>query len=50
MFTPDNTTGYTQEQLDAINAELVERLDGINEDDAEYQQVVSRFSDEIARR
>jgi hypothetical protein len=50
MFTQSNTDGYTDEQLSRFNAELAERLQGLDPLDDEYQQTESDFSDEIARR
>jgi hypothetical protein len=51
MFTVDNTTGYTQAQIDALNAELAARLAHIDENDiALRQQIEQTFADEVARR
>jgi hypothetical protein len=48
-FTEDNTTGYTAEQLEALNAELDKRLEGI-EDPDQREAVEKAFADEVARR
>ena len=50
-FTTENTTGYTQQELDALNAELVERLAGIDPDDIDARQEVEKaFADEVSHR
>lgn len=48
-FTDENTSGYTAEQLADLNAELAQRLNGIEspEDRAAAEQA---FADEVARR
>lgn len=50
MFTQENTDGYTDQELDALNAELVERLDGIEVGSDEYYDEEKRFNDEVSRR
>lgn len=50
MFTQDNTEGYTDEQLAALNEELHERTRHLALDSDEYQQAEKAFSDEVARR
>ena len=55
MMTLQNTEGYTQEQLDALNAEFAERwesgyYDWIGTDDEAMDQAKKGFSDEVARR
>lgn len=51
MFTTDNTEGYTQAQLDALNAELAERLAAIDPNDTDARfNAEQAFSDEVARR
>ena len=51
MFTADNTEGYTQADLDALNAELAERLSTINPDDIDARADAEKaFHDEIAGR
>jgi hypothetical protein len=48
----DNTEGYTQEQLDALNAEWQERAksEGLEPGTDEYKEMEKAFSDEVARR
>jgi hypothetical protein len=50
MFTMDNTEGYTQTELDALNAELADRLEGLEPGTDEYSEVEKCFNDEVARR
>jgi hypothetical protein len=50
MFTADNTTGYTSDQLDALNSELKLRLDGVEPNSDEWHQIEKAFSDEVASR
>lgn len=50
MFTTENTTGYTADQLAALNAERAERLAGLDADSDEYQQADKSFNDEVAGR
>ncbi len=51
MFTMDNTTGYTQQELDALNAELAQRLAAIDPDDVEARQDAEKaFADEVSGR
>lgn len=52
MFSMDNTSGYTQAQLDALNAELAERLNqaGVEQGTDEASEIEKAFSDEVARR
>ena len=49
-YRDDNTEGYTQAQLDALNAELDGRLDGIEPGSDEWHETVSQHADEVARR
>lgn len=49
-FTQQNTDGYTDEQLAALNVELAQRLVGLDRDSDEYQQTEAAFADEVARR
>lgn len=51
-FTPDNTEGYTQAQLDALNAELAERLRaaGAEPGSDEALEIEKAFHDEVAGR
>ena len=52
LFTTDNTTGYTTEELAALNAEWQEHCDqyGIDEDSSNYEQEAKWFADRVARR
>ena len=49
-FTPDNTDGFTQKQLDAMNAELKTMMAGISEDDPHYADTLKNYGDQIANR
>jgi hypothetical protein len=49
-FTQENTEGYTDIQLDALNAELDDRLNGIEPYTDEWYQSQKSFSDEVSRR
>lgn len=50
MFTIENTEGYTQTELDQLNAELAERLEGVEPHTDKWYQAEKAFSDEVARR
>lgn len=50
MFTKQNTQGYTDAELAALNTELAERLAGLEPGTDEYDQAEKAFSDEVARR
>jgi hypothetical protein len=50
LWTMDNTTGYTQAELNAFNTELAERLTGIEPHTDEWYRIISRFTDEVAGR
>lgn len=50
-FTTDNTTGYTQAQLDALNAELAAILAAIDSDDTDARHEAEKaFADQVSRR
>jgi len=49
-FTQDNTTGYSDEELSALNDELSERLGDVEICTDEYYVIAKNFSDEVARR
>lgn len=49
-YRDDNTEGYTQAELDALNAELNARLVGIEPGSDEWHETVQRHADEVARR
>jgi hypothetical protein len=52
----DNTDGYTQAELDALNAELAGLLDDLaastdgNPDPDDVQALIKRHNDDVARR
>ena len=52
MFTMQNTEGYTQSQLDALNAEFEARIaaECIAVGTDEYRDAEKSFADEVARR
>jgi hypothetical protein len=57
MFTSNNTAGYTQEQLDALNDELRAKLEKFAEenpefsvDGDEYYAFTKAFENEVASR
>ena len=49
-FTLENTEGYTQVELDALNDELADRLTRTDETSPEYIEEVKAFMDEVSRR
>lgn len=50
-FTSDNTEGYTRAELAGFNAELAERLAGIDPHDLWLiEEVTKSISDEVGRR
>lgn len=50
-WTTDNTEGYSQEELDALNAELARRLAVIDPNDTDaINEATKAFADEAARR
>ncbi len=48
LFRDDNTTGYTQEQLDRLNDEWESLATLV--DDADLDAAAKQFCDEVARR
>ena len=51
MFTDENTSGYTADELAALNAELISRLAEIPEDDTDGRVAAEQaFADEVSRR
>jgi hypothetical protein len=50
MFTQQNTDGYTDQELEALNAELNDRLSGLEPGSDEYQQTEKSFHDEVSKR
>jgi hypothetical protein len=49
MFTQENTTGYTDEELAEFNRLLADQLAGLDPEDEEYQQIRRTFADRVAR-
>lgn len=49
-FRPDNTEGYTSDQLDELNEELSARLSGLEPFTYEWYVAAKHFSHEVARR
>ena len=50
MFTQQNTTGYSAEELDLLNAELADQLEGIDPNSPEGIEIEKYFADEVASR
>lgn len=51
MFTQDNTAGYTDAELNALNEELTTRLAAIGPADVDARNEAEKaFADEVARR
>lgn len=52
LFTPDNTMGYTPEQLDALNQEWEQRLLDMQLESGtdEYYEAARLFREEVSRR
>lgn len=49
-FRMDNTEGYTESQLDDLNNELGEELEGLQIHSDEWYQIAKNFQDKVARR
>jgi hypothetical protein len=49
-YTPDNTSGYTQAELDALNAELDARLTALEPHTDAWYEAIHRHNDEVAGR
>ena len=51
-FTQENTTGYTDQELDALNAEWqqIVEAEGLEPDTDEYHAREKQFQDEVAHR
>lgn len=47
-FTDENTTGYSQTELNTLNSELEERLLDLEEGSPEWFEAAKNFSDEVA--
>jgi hypothetical protein len=55
MFTKENTRGYSQDQLDALNTELSERLELAKKENPDFdylekEELEKEFSNEVASR
>jgi hypothetical protein len=51
MFTRDNTSGYTEAELAALNVELATVLAAIDPDDTDARERAEKaFADEVSRR
>ena len=52
LFRDDNTSGYTAEQLDALNTEWAAIVDAeiLVPDTDEYHARAKQFADEVSRR
>jgi hypothetical protein len=52
MFTSDNTEGYTQSEIDALNAEMAQRMaaEGIEPGTDAAHDFEKAFADEVAGR
>jgi hypothetical protein len=49
-FRDDNTAGYSQTELDALNREWAERAEKLDPDSEEYQLACDAFDLEVANR
>lgn len=50
LFRTDNTEGYSQAKLDALNKEWGEKSKGIDPNSEEYHAAAKAFADEVASR
>jgi len=50
MLTHDNTTGYTDEQLLALNVEFTARVNAGYYDECPEGEAEKSFADEVSRR
>jgi hypothetical protein len=50
LFRLDTTFGYTNTELDLLNAEFETFVSSIDQDTEEYFQAGKQFSNEISRR
>ena len=48
-FSLANTEGYTEAELDVLNTELAARLNGVDPNNREYEQIAKSFADEVSR-
>lgn len=49
-YSDENTAGYTQEELDLLNAELAQRLQGTEPHTPKWWEIIKQHNDEVARR
>jgi len=49
-FRKDNTAGYNQQQLDTLNFELSEKLEGLEMWSDNWFQTAKMFADDVSRR
>jgi hypothetical protein len=49
-YRDDNTTGYTQEELASLNAELDALLAGVEPDTDAWNAIITQHNDEVSRR
>ena len=55
MFTLENTTGYTQSEIDALNIELEKVIEDFEKENPlcfwwEIEEIEKDFHDEVAKR
>lgn len=52
LFREDNTEGYTDEQMDALNTEwkALAEAEELEEGTYDYNQAAKQFCDEVSRR
>jgi hypothetical protein len=49
-YRQDNTEGYADEELSALNADLGRLLEGIEPGTDDYHETIKRHNDDVARR
>ena len=50
QFTMDNTEGYGQAELDQMNEEFAELMQGVDENDWNYADIVKNMADRVGNR
>ena len=50
VFNSDNTEGYTDVELEALNAEFEELAKGLEEGSEPWYELANEFSDEVGGR
>ena len=50
VFNSDNTEGYTDVELEALNAEFEELAQDMEEGTEDWYELANEFSDEVGRR